>query len=175
MIDSRYRKESDEVYYCNERVPTVQPSDIAFLKARAAENWRLRCRLCLHSSPLDPLQDMIIVFHEATYFRPLRHVERPQLFHLLEGTITLVLLDDNGAVVDTIELSSSEPGRAFETLLQPGVWYSFVLHSQWLVIRETTTGPMTATDRQYAPFAPEEGDPIAREYAADLKLRAQKR
>lgn len=175
MSERSYRRQNEEVYYSTDRFPVVGAGDIAFLKARALENQRVRSRICLHSTPDDPLHDMVLVFHNTTYFRPLRHIERSQLFHILEGAMSLVLLDDSGSVLEVIELGAVGSPHAFEAFLSPGVWYSFVLRSEWLVIRETTTGPMTATDRQYAPFSPEENDPTAQEYARDLERRITER
>jgi cupin fold WbuC family metalloprotein len=167
-----YHKESDEVYYASDAFPIIGRSDIEFLKARARENARLRCRLCVHPSVDDHLHEMVIVFHKGTYFRPLRHRDRPQSFQVVEGDLTLAILDDDGAVVRTIEMSAQNTEAPFKTRLPPGQWYAFVIHSEWLVVQEITTGPMESGEREYAPFAPEEGNAAAPTYAADLRLRA---
>lgn len=171
MKEHLYDRESPEVYYAAQRIPSIGKRDIDFLKARAKENPRLRCRLCLHASLQDPLHEMIIVFHADTYFRPLRHVERPQSFQVLEGSIRLPILDNEGTIVQVIDLAADGP--IFQTRLPPGVWYSFIFRSEWLVIRETTIGPMSYTEREYAPFAPEEGDVAARLYASELRERVE--
>lgn len=172
--DPPYQRESAEVYYAAGRIPTVGERDIEFLKARALENPRQRCRLCLHSSLQDPLHEMIIVFHESTYFRPLRHTERPQSFLIHEGAILLTLLDNQGEVVQVIDLAAGDKSKNFQARFPAGPWYSFVIRSEWLVIHETTTGPMSYTEREFAPFSPPEGTPAALKYADDLRERSER-
>lgn len=169
-----YRKESDEVYYVTDAFPTVGQSDVEFLKMRALENPRLRCRLCLHPSVEDRLHDMIIVFRCDTYFRPHRHLERQQSFHVLEGALRLVILDNEGEIVRVLDIAAGEQNGAFITRIPAGHWYSFVFRSKWLVIQEIAPGPMIPNEREYAPFAPAEGDPSGPAYAEFLRERVER-
>jgi cupin fold WbuC family metalloprotein len=169
MVDLQLRKESDEVYFAAGTRAVAGPKEIAFLKARALANPRRRCRLCLHASLSDPLHDMIIVFHRATYFRPLRHMQRPQAFHIVEGAVRIALLDDNGRLTEVLSLAASSESSPFEVWIPTGQWYAFLLTTEWLVIRETTIGPMMSSEREYAPFAPDDGESTAAAYAAQLR------
>jgi cupin fold WbuC family metalloprotein len=174
MTSPRYRKESDEVYYVTDAFPTVGARDIDFLKARAQENRRLRCRLCLHPSIDDRLHDMIIVFRRDTYFRPHRHLQRLQSFHVLEGAFSLVILDNDGKIVRVLDIAADESRGALITRIPAGHWYSFVFRTEWLVIQEIAPGPMLPHEREYAPFAPPEGDATAGAYAEGLRERVER-
>jgi cupin fold WbuC family metalloprotein len=167
-----YRKESDEIYYVTDLFPVVGLSDVNFLKARAAENSRLRCRLCVHPSVDDRLHEMVIVFHRDTYFRPLRHRERPQSFQIVEGNVTIAILDDGGEILRLIDIAATDPDRGFKTRIPPDHWYAFMIDSEWLVLQEITTGPMNYSEREYAPFAPQEGDAAGPLYAENLRRQA---
>jgi cupin fold WbuC family metalloprotein len=165
------RKQSDEVYYSTEAFPIVDQSRVEFLKKEAKRLPRRRCRLCLHPSADDSLHEMVIVFHETAYFRPLRHAERPQSFQILEGRMRLALLDDRGEVRRVVELGDRSGSLPFGVRIPSRNWYAFVMLSEWLVFLETTTKPSRTDEREYAPFAPEESDPAAVGYSNALRAR----
>lgn len=168
------RRESDEVYYVTSRFKAIGPDELVFLKERAAENPRLRCRLCLHPNPSDPLNQMVITFRGDTYFRPLRHLERPQSFHVIEGSMRLAFLDETGEVIDAVDLRPAGQGGPYIVRVEPRQWYAFILQDEWFVFHEIISGPMTSGEREFAPFAPEDDDPKAAEYARDLRERASR-
>jgi cupin fold WbuC family metalloprotein len=169
---ARYRRETPEVYFAEDPFHIVGERDMTFLKRRAAENVRLRARLCLHPGVADRLHDMILVFRGDTYFRPLRHRERPQAFEVLEGAIYLVVLDDFGDPVRVFDVAA-RPADSFMMRISAGHWYSFIIRSEWLIIRETAPGPMIEGEREYAPFSPAEGTDEAASYAASLRSRVE--
>lgn len=115
---------------------------------------------------------MIIAFQGDAYFRPLRHLERPQSFQLIEGSMRLALLDDDGTVTDAIDLAAGDERFPFIARIAARQWYAFILKDEWFIFHEITTGPLSAGEREYAPFAPAEEDPQAVEYARDLRERA---
>ena len=166
-------RENDEVYYAPDRFPAVGYGAVEFLKSRALSNPRRRCRLCTHPSAEDRLHEMLIVQHRDAYFRPMRHLERSQSFHAIEGATSLALLAEDGTLERVFEVGAGgDTESPFYLRLPPRVWYAFVLRSEWFVFYEVTTGPLERGERELAPWAPGDDDPdAARAYSAEIRRR----
>src|SRR3989338_2027561 len=95
---------NDEVYYNEDEILRVTSADIQFLKAKAMENPRRRCRLCAHRTPDDALHEMLIVHTSATYVRPHKHPLKNESFHVIEGLMSVVIFDEEGRIRDVIEM-----------------------------------------------------------------------
>ena len=84
------RAQNAEVYYSDAAIVTADDAVIAELKRIAAQNPRLRSRLCTHPDPSSGLHEMLIVHHREAYVRPHKHLAKPESFHVIEGTATLL-------------------------------------------------------------------------------------
>ena len=84
------RAQNPEVYYSDDAIVAVDDATIAELKRLAAQNPRLRSRLCTHPDPSDGLHEMLIVHHREAYVRPHKHLGKPESFHVIEGTAQMM-------------------------------------------------------------------------------------
>ena len=165
-----FRQESPEVYYLDAPPRLAGSAEIAFLKARARENPRLRARLCMHADPHAAVHEMLIVHHRDAYVPPHRHRGKGESFHVIEGEATIVLFDDAGTVTERIPIGSSGNGRAFYYRFEGSVPHTLLIESEWLVFHETTKGPFDRSATELMTWAPAEGDGDAvRTYVAHLR------
>lgn len=151
-------RQSEEVYYTTSAITTVSAQDVAFLKARAAENPRRRVRLCAHSQVSDSLHEMLIVHMLGHYARPHKHVAKSESFHLIEGRLKIFLFDDEGRHTGVIDMSEPGGGASFFYRLASSTFHSVYVETDFVVFHEVTNGPFDRHDTIWAPWAPAETD-----------------
>ncbi len=127
-----------------------------------------------HSGPEDNPHRFLNVMLAGTYIRPHRHLEPPksETFLVLEGTADVIVFDDHGAVTARYRLGlESAEGRIWGIDLPPGVWHTILPRSERVVCFEVKPGPwLPSTDKEFADWAPAEGDPSAAAYCRDLTI-----
>lgn len=118
-----------------------------------------------HATLNDPLQRMLNAFEPGTYVRPHRHMEmqKREVFVILRGRLLVILFDDNGGETQRIVLDANQGNHAIE--IAPDEWHMATALEPGTVVYEIKDGPYdVATDKQFAPWAPDENDPTAREW-----------
>jgi cupin fold WbuC family metalloprotein len=138
----------------------VDSAVLAATLARSRENVRGRANFNLHSSLDDPYQRFLNVFQPGSYVRPHRHGEGVfELFLVLAGRAAAVLFDDGGAVTTSAVLSDGGT-RAAE--IAAGTFHTLLAFEPDTVMFEIKPGPYRPlTEKDFAPWAPPEGDPAA--------------
>jgi cupin fold WbuC family metalloprotein len=154
-------EETPEVYYASTPVAVAGDEEIAFLKARSAENPRMRCRLCLHGAPSALQHEMLIVHHRTSYVRPHRHASKSETLTVIEGEAIAFTFDDSGTVIAALPLGAPGSGRSFTYFMPAGVWHSLVITSEWLVFLETAAGPFDRNATAFPVWAPDGSDAAA--------------
>jgi cupin fold WbuC family metalloprotein len=125
-------------------------------RARAAPRRRINHNF--HASMEDNPHRFLNVMAKGTYIVPHRHLNPPKAesFVVLEGEIAFFVFDDAGLVTRTEILGGDPIGID----LTPGVWHTLTPLSEHAVCYEVKPGPYSAaTDKDFAPWAPREGDP----------------
>ena len=159
---------NSEVFKSDEAIVRVSRREIEFLKERAKSAPRGRVRLCAHASNEDLLHEMIIVLTQQTYIRPHKHLSKSESFHVIEGTVDVIVLDDDGKPAEVIELGELSSGRQFFYRIAQPVFHTMIIRSPVLIIHETTNGPFRKDETIFAPWSPEEGNPEAPAYLQNL-------
>jgi cupin fold WbuC family metalloprotein len=168
------REQNPEVFYASDRIVTVGDDEIRFLKERAAQNPRLRSRLCTHPDPSASVHEMLIVHHESVYVRPHHHVAKSESFHIVEGAALVVLMDQTGGIVSVIPVGDPKTGRAFYYRMPDTLMHTFIIESEWLVFHETTGGPFDPEKTVFAAWSPDgTNDEQSQRYLGDLAARAR--
>jgi cupin fold WbuC family metalloprotein len=168
------RKVNDEVFVAQAPIVRAGPRAIAFLKRQATANPRGRARICAHRSSDAPLHEMLIVISARSYIRPHKHLRKSESFHIVEGSVDVVMLDDAGEVIEVIELGDASTGRDFYYRLSDSVFHTLVIHGDFLVVHEVTDGPFVKEETVLAPFAPgEEQRDAARDYMNGIARRSR--
>jgi cupin fold WbuC family metalloprotein len=141
-------------------------------KAKASP--RLRANHNFHAAAEDNPHRFLNVLTLGTYIAPHRHRAPPKAesFIVLEGEIAFFIFDDVGNVEQTIRLGPGHPARGID--LAPGLWHTLAALSPHAVCYEVKPGPYdAATDKEFAPWAPMEGEPGVAVYLDTLLARAK--
>ncbi|PWU00266.1 MAG: cupin fold metalloprotein, WbuC family [Terriglobia bacterium] len=129
---------------------------------RAAQSHRRRMNHNFHAAPTDNPHRFLNVLLEKTYIRPHRHLEPPksETFLVLEGEVAFFQFDDNGTVAASYSLGPDQEALGID--VPPGVWHTLTAVSPHAICFEVKPGPWEpATDKEFAPWAPDEGNPEA--------------
>jgi cupin fold WbuC family metalloprotein len=151
---------------------TLRPIDARQLDAataRAAASPRRRAITRYHDHP-ERIQRMLNALEPDTYARPHRHLDPPKVeaFVALRGAAAVVRFDDSGAVREVARLAPGGPCQGVE--IPPGTWHTVVCLAPGTVLFEVLEGPYeAATHKDFAPWAPAEGDPGAAAWLAALR------
>lgn len=164
---------SPEVFYSERTFLTVSAAEIAWLKNEAARLPRRRARLCAHPDPSATLHEMVIVHGHMAYVRPHRHLDKAESLHVLEGTVRALLFDQDGGIVDVVDMGPFGTGRPYFYRMPQGIFHSLLISSDWLVFHEATEGPFDPARTEFPSWAPDGSDATAVDhYMADLLSRA---
>ena len=134
---------------------------------RAESTVRRRLNHNFHSGPADNPHRFLNVLLRGTYIRPHRHLDPPksETFVVLEGEAEVILFDDDGAITSRHLLGKDTLGVD----LSPGVWHTVVARTDRVVCFEVKPGPWEpASDKEFAEWAPREGDPGVGAYLESL-------
>ena len=132
---------------------------------------RRRLNHNFHLGAEDNPHRFLNVFLRGTYCAPHRHVDPPksETFLCVRGHIGVLVFDDAGEVTGRHHLGE---GHALGIDLLPGVWHTVVALSDEAVCFEVKPGPWDpATDKDFAPWAPREGDAEAKAYLERLEAQ----
>ncbi len=150
-----WRKESDEVFYCNTLTEFIDRNTVSRLKALAKDAPRKRARLCIHAEPEKPLHQMLIVHPAGAYVRPHMHLDRDETFQVLEGLATLYFFDRKGEVQYEKPMGVPESNRPFLIMIPSGHYHTIYIETEELVFLESTVGPFRKSDLVEAPWSPQ--------------------
>lgn len=148
----------------------VQLLDAALFQSlveRARVAPRLRTNYNFHSSLEENPHRFLNVMIQGTYIAPHRHRDPPksESFVVLEGEVAFFTFDDTGAIASTHVLGRDTLGID----IAPGVWHTLMVLSPHAVCYEVKPGPYAAAnDKDFASWAPREGDPGTAAYQAHL-------
>src|ERR1700743_3325740 len=137
------RAQNTEVYYSDAALVTADDQVIGELKRIAAQNPRLRSRLCTHPDPSSGLHEMLIVHHREAYVRPHKHFGKPESFHVIEGTARVVVFEDDGNIRDVLDMAPYGQGKLCYYRMPDEVFHSILITSEWLGFYETTARPFS--------------------------------
>jgi cupin fold WbuC family metalloprotein len=148
-------------------IQTVDRTLLQDLLERAKRSPRLRINHNFHSSMEDNPHRFLNVMVKGTYIAPHRHLDPPkaEAFLVLDGEVAFFIFDDSGNVVRT-EVVGRDP---IGIDLPPGVWHTLTPLSAHAICYEVKPGPyLASTDKDFAAWAPREGDPAAVAYLESL-------
>ncbi len=138
---------------------------ISGIMEEARKSGRKRKNYNFHKVPEDTLQRMIHGMEPDTYVQPHKHEnpDKREAFVILKGRVVMVEFDENGLIVDYIVMNH-ESGN-FGADIQPGTWHTLICLEPGSVVYEVKDGPYNPSDdKQFAGWAPREGDPDALKY-----------
>lgn len=146
-------------YFCRGKPITLDRTVIEQLIAEARTSGG-DLRLCLHEGPQETFHDMIIVQHAGGYYRPHRHHDKGETWHMLHGRMAVFVFDDDGKVVDEVILS---PDANFLYRVGVAQYHSLIPLSDVVAYHESKPGPFQGPgDSIFAPWSPDGSDSAAK-------------
>ncbi len=130
---------------------------------QAKRSARLRMNYNFHSSPEDPVQQMLNAIEPGSYLRPHRHPDAEELFFLVRGKGWVLIFDDAGNL-STKKLLDPMAGE-YGVVIPAGIWHSMISLESGTTIFEVKPGPYRPLDEEnFAPWAPkpDETEEVAR-------------
>jgi len=141
---------------------------------KAKSSARRRMNYNFHETLDATLQRMLNALEPGTYIQPHKHEnpDKVEAFIILTGKILVVEFDNAGNVTDNYILSPNEGCYGAE--IPPRTWHCIVALEPESVVYEVKDGPyVPINDKNFAPWAPKEGDPGCQEYLQDLLKRCK--
>ncbi len=133
----------------------------------ARNSPRLRTNFNFHASADDNPHRFLNVMLRGTYITPHRHRNPPkaEAFVVIEGELAFFTFDNLGRTLARYTLGREAAGID----IAPGIWHTMAVLTPHAVCYEVKPGPYLAlTDKEFAPWAPREGDPAAQAYLERL-------
>jgi cupin fold WbuC family metalloprotein len=134
------------------------------------ESERKRVIVPFHKNDADNPHRMFNAMQPQTYVRPHRHlvVPKSEVFLVLRGALDFVVFEEDGAIsfARTLRAGSEE----FGVDLAPGRFHGILVREPDTLVYEVKPGPYAASnDKDFASWAPPEGDPGVPAYVAKLE------
>jgi cupin fold WbuC family metalloprotein len=145
-------------------------ADLDALSARAAGSQRRRLNLNFHDTDSHPAHRLLNAIEPGSYIRPHRHHDRfkEETFVVVRGALGVVIFDEGGAVSRTALMQVQ--GDLFGAHVPSGVYHTLLALEPGSVFFEVKAGPyVPLTDKEFAPWAPPEGDAAVPTYLARLR------
>ena len=136
---------------------------------KAKVSLRRRMNHNFHDDLADPINRMLNAFEPGTYIQPHKHEnpDKREVFILLRGSLVVVFFDNLGNATDFVLLNRDKGNYAVE--IPAGVWHSLFALESGSVVYEVKDGPyLPMNDKNFASWAPKEGDSGCEEYLKNL-------
>ena len=140
-------------FFCKSHPVKVDGKIISELKKISVKSNKKNARLCLHFGPDALFHEMIILEHKGKYYRPHKHREKGESYHIIEGKLAVFIFDPEGNIIDAAVL---EKGHNFIYRVGINMYHAVMPLSKFVVYHESKPGPFTGGgDSYFAPWAPD--------------------
>jgi cupin fold WbuC family metalloprotein len=136
---------------------------------QAKESPRKRKNYNFHKTLDANLQRMLNALEPGTFVQPHKHEDpdKVESFLILTGKMLVIEFDDYGSIVEFTVLSSASGNFGVE--IPPKVWHCILPLESGTVVYEVKDGPYSPIDdKDFAPWAPKEGNFGCEEYYKSL-------
>lgn len=136
----------------------LAPAQLAELLRASRTSPRRRAHNNFHPQLVDPIQRFFNCLQPGSYVRPHRHAfHRFELFVLLSGQAGILTFEEGGRPCEHFLLA---PEAALAVEIPGGVTHTVLALEEDTLLFEVKPGPYDAlTDKDFASWAPPEGDP----------------
>lgn len=132
---------------------------ISITSEKAKKSARRRQNFNFHKEDSATLQRMLNALELDTYIQPHKHEnpDKVEAFFVLRGRILVVEFDNKGKITEHIVLDAKKGN--YGTEIAPRTWHTIICLEEGSVAYEVKDGPYNvAVDKNFAPWAPAEGD-----------------
>ncbi len=149
-IDDGARSKS---FFCKNAPVLVGKRQIEKLKEVAfALRGEKNVRLCMHNDPDAVFHNMIVLEHADKYYRPHQHPSKGETFHIIEGSMAVIVFGAQGVVINASILRADEN---FIYRVDANTCHAVMPISGIVVYHESKPGPFTPHSDIFPSWAPE--------------------
>ena len=142
------------VDFSNGPIIKVHSSQLNELKQIAKSNPKnKRYRLCMHDSPDNALQEMLICVTKDDYSRPHKHVGISESHHIIEGSERIILFDEEGGIIDSFILDWDSGYISYR--INSSVYHMSVPITDTVIKLEVKVGPFSPDSNIFPEWAPD--------------------
>jgi len=145
-----------EVMKNSENLLFVKPEMLENIKEEARKSPRRIARLLMHLTHEDPVQEMLIAMCRGCSVAPNRAVGRSESLLVVEGELLLILFDENGQVVQRVEMALPGSGKAFLYRFSSTPWHTMIPLSEMVVVHEALQGPFVQSSEPMPEWIPQD-------------------
>ncbi len=137
-------------FFCLTRPVRIDRVLVDEMKEVSVQRAGRNVRICLHSGPEDDHHDMVVLERSGKYYRPHKHAKKGECFHVIEGSLGLLVFDPAGGVIDATALGAGEIYR-----IAVGMYHAVMPLSDPVIYHESKPGPFLGEgDSIYPDWAP---------------------
>lgn len=151
------------------KIQVINKKLLEKVSEQAKSGNRKRMNYNFHDDYSDPINRMLNALEPETYIQPHKHEDpdKREVFLILKGRMAVFFFDDNGAVTESVILSPDD--GCYGVDIPPNTWHTLVCLESGSVAYEVKDGPYEKPkDKNFAPWAPKEGNEKAQEYLEQL-------
>ena len=139
-------------FFVQKKLPVVDKKMLDALKEYAYKR-KTDVRVCLHKSPADNFQNMIILHRKSEYYRPHIHSKNGESYQLIEGELGIFFFDDIGNIIDQLRLSFNNQIAA---RIPTKICHAIFPISSHVIFHESKLGPfIPGEDTVFPEWAPD--------------------
>ena len=150
----------------------VSPKLLDELSQKASSSTRKRLNHNFHDDLDDPINRMLNALEPGTYLQPHKHEnpDKREVFMVLRGSLVAIFFDSSGNPTEFVLLDPVKGNHAVEIPI--GAWHTLIALESGSVVYEVKDGPyLPLSDKNFASWAPKEGDPNCGIYLEQLTNR----
>jgi len=145
----------------------VTPQLLEELSRKAQASPRLRLNHNFHDDLADPINRLLNAIEPGSYVQPHKHPDKREVFIVLKGSLVVVLFDSDGNPEEYVLLNQFNGNHAVEIPIE--TWHTIFALETGSVVFEVKDGPyIPISDKNFASWAPKEGDSDCIEYLEKL-------
>lgn len=152
-------------------IKKIDQTTLTQLSDEAASQARLRKNFNYHPTFDDPINRMLNAIEPGSYVQPHKHEnpDKREIFLLLKGKLAVIFFDGKGKITEHVVLDGKEN---YGVEIPPATWHTIVSLQPGTVVYEVKDGPYSpADDKNFAPWAPTEGDEASSAYLDRLQKK----
>lgn len=149
---------------------------------QASQSDRLRAHVNVHGSYADQCQKLFNAIKIDSYIRPHRHSLDPkdECLVAIKGLFGFIMFTEQGSIESVVLFGSEKYSEQLSIPsgleLTSGVWHTVVSLVDNSILFEVKKGPFEPTlAKEFAPWAPKEGEKVANPYFQQLKKECLKK
>lgn len=149
-------------------VVTLNEENLARGLRASRESPRRRIILPVQRTQEAQVQRLVNFLQPGTYIRPHCHPEphASETVCLLQGNLEILIFSPEGKIIER-QILEENGLRLID--IEKGTWHGMIVQGEDTVIFECKRGPYDAKkDKEFAPWAPAEGDDRAQKYLETL-------